>query len=152
MITRIQDQILLGLGTDLELAYYHRNILLRLRTIHPKITEQTSKAAIEQFNFMRENSKVNTILYLSRIYDKSNKNKTRCLEKLVNQLMTNKMSKAPEIIGDILWDEFKIKHSKALQFLGGNNVKSDEFLAQVNCYISTTRESDGTSLNTVKEW
>ena len=152
MIDKLQDQLLHGLGSDLELAYYNRNILLQLRVIHPKITEQTSKAVIEQFNFMRDNSKINAVLYLSRVYDKPNNHKTRCLEKLINQLISNKMSNAPAIIAEILWDEFKIKHLKALHFLGGNIVKSDEFLAKVGCYITTTRESNGAPLNKVKEW
>lgn len=153
MIDKLQDQLLHGLGSDLELAYYNRNILLQLRVIHPKITEQTSKAVIEQFNFMRDNSKINTVLYLSRVYDKpNNNNKTRCLEKLINQLISNKMSNAPAIIAEILWEDFKIKHLKALHFLGGNIVKSDEFLAKVSYYITTTRESNGAPLNKVKEW
>jgi hypothetical protein len=153
MIDKLQDQLVHGLGSDLELAYYNRNILLQLRMIHPKITEQTSKAAIEQFNFMCVNSKINAVLYLSRIYDKpNNNNKTRCLEKLINQLISNKMSNAPVIIAEILWEEFKIKHLKALHFLGANIVKSDDFLAKVGCYITTTRESNGAPLNKVKEW
>ena len=153
MIEKIQDQLLNGLGTDLELAYYNRNILFQLRVIHPSITEQTSKTLREYFNYMLDNSKRNTILYLSRIYDKPNKNnKVRCLEKLINQLQSSKNSKAPQIIADILWDNFKKQHAKAIKHLGGDDLKSDDFLAKVKCYITATRESNGAPLFLVKTW
>ena len=152
MIEKIQDQLLNGLGTDLELAYYNRNILFQLRSILPAINKTTSKNHIEFFNFMRVNSKRNVILYLSRIYDTPRDKNTRCLHKLINQLESSRMAKAPKMMVDILWEKFKIKHSKAFNHLGGFDIKSEEFLSKVRCYITSTKESDGAPLFHVKEW
>jgi hypothetical protein len=55
MIEKIQDQLLNGLGTDLELAYYNRNILFQLRPILRTINETTSKNYIEFFNYLTGN-------------------------------------------------------------------------------------------------
>jgi hypothetical protein len=152
MIEKIQDQLLNGLGIDLELAYYNRNIVVQLKDIHPQITEQSPKAVREYFNYMVGNSKRNTILYLSRVFDKPNDKKTRCLEKLINQLESSKKAKAPKIISDILWSNFKKKHSQAVNHLGGKDLKSDDFLAKVKCYITANRESNGSPLFIVKTW
>jgi hypothetical protein len=152
MIEKIQDQLLNGLGIDLELAYYNRNIVFQLRAIQPKITEQTPRMLREYFNYMLDNSKRNTILYLSRVYDKPNDSKTRCLEKLINQLESSKKSKAPQVIADFLWDNFKKQHAKAIKHIGGKDLKSDDFLAKVKCYITATRESNGSPLFLVKTW
>jgi hypothetical protein len=152
MIEKIHDQLLNGLGIDLELAYYNRNIVFQLRDIHPQITEQSPKAVREYFNYMIDNSKRNTILYLSRVFDKPTDKKTRCLEKLINQLESSNKAKAANVIADFLWENFKKQHAKAIKHLGGKDLKSDDFLAKVKCYITATRESNGSPLFLVKTW
>jgi hypothetical protein len=62
------------------------------------------------------------------------------------------MSKADGTIVDFLWDNFKMQHAKAIKHLGGNDIKSDDFLLKVKCYINATRESNGSPLYLVKTW
>lgn len=151
MIEKLQDQLLYGLGSDLELAYYNRNILFQLREIQPKLSESTNDSIKSLFQFLSHNSKNSTILYLSRIYDKPNDSKTRCLLKFINQLESSKKSKVDNIIHEILWNNFCTNHSTAFSKIGKPN-HSRYLLTSIRSYIETHALTKGSALFKLKEW
>ena len=111
----IRDQMINGLATTYSLALKNRLILKELKNIQPKLKKDRPSHIDEMFLYLRDCSKNETILNISKLYEKSNDRKTRSINKLINQIISNKI----EIINDVYfleknWLYFLDKHKKII--------------------------------------
>lgn len=109
----IIDQIINGLGTSYYLALKNRMILKELKNIQPKLKKDRPKYVDEMFIYLRDCSKNETILNISKLYDKSNDRKTRSINKLINQIKSSSLEiEQNEFYLDATWALFLARHKR----------------------------------------
>jgi hypothetical protein len=150
----IQDQHLSGLGVQYYIAFRNNLILRELREIKPCLKEDTPQYILDLFLFLADSAKRDTILSLSKIFDRSSKrnNKLRNINKFLNQLKSHEDELFSVIeLFDNNWDDFKKQHSKIIIKYPKLDIDKENFIYVVEEIISSLQEN-GNIIDKLRVW
>jgi hypothetical protein len=148
----IQDQQFEGLAVQLGYAYYNRDILIELRKIKDQLNNEMPNHLKELFRFMAKTSRDNTIIHIAKIFDRKSRNKTRRLNKLLNQLNSSNLLINNKYLTDLDWPRFINRHRNMFNHFTYQPPNYNEYIKWCIDKIEELEFKETSSLNKIRTW
>lgn len=154
MNNKIQDLHLNGISSDTFLAEYNYLIFIKIKKVWENVLQLENEEK-QLFVYLKECSKNNTIIYLSRLYDNPNRNyETRCIEEVIIELQKNPDLLRRHTLTSHQWEKFKNKHKSCIFLLEEyGEVNVETYIECISLFLSSQKEKKkNTLINDLKDW